>query len=145
MEIGWCAAVRPWQAYRDADVEVQQEIIEVIRAEEHYVGQDHDPMWMPDFRPTGWRGTVEAASSSTIAPAALPEVQLAGGANSRSSRMQSAPTQRQVDYVLGDPVWTPREGLPRRHDSCPHEGRSVAEDRRVDQELMLDEKMRMTS
>ena len=65
---GWCAAVRPWQAYHDTDLEAQQEIIEVFGAEEHYIGQDHDPMWMPDFQPTGWCGTVEAVSCSTSIP-----------------------------------------------------------------------------
>ena len=34
---GWCAAVRPWQAYHDARLEAQQEIIEVTGAEEHYI------------------------------------------------------------------------------------------------------------
>lgn len=96
---GWCAAVRPCQAYHDADLEAQQEIIEVFGAEEHYIGQDHGPLWMPDFQPTGWCRTVEAALSSTSTSAALPEVQPAEGATSWSSRMQSAPTQKQVDYL----------------------------------------------
>ena len=123
----------------------QREIIEVTGAEEHYIGQDHDPMWMPDFQPTGWCGTVGAASSSTSAPAAPPEVQLAGDATYFAELEDAKRPGPEAGGLLGDAVWTPQEELPRRHDPCSHEGRSVAEDRRVDQELMLDEKMRTTS
>ena len=65
---------------------------------EHYFGQDHDPMWMPDFQSVGWSWSSEAASSST-APASttLPASQPA--TSSAASRVQDAPTQKQVNYL----------------------------------------------
>ena len=82
---GWCSAVRPWTAYHDVDKELKSE--EENSIWEHYVGQDHDPMWMPDFQPVGWCGSLEAASSSTApVTTTVPEVQPAEDATSQSSR-----------------------------------------------------------
>ena len=93
---GWCSAMRPWTAYHDVDK--VQEMVKEDSTWEHYFGQDHDPMWMPDFQSDGWSWSPEAASSST-APSSttLPVSQPA--TSCAASRVQDAPTQKQVNYL----------------------------------------------
>ena len=65
---------------------------------ERYFGQDHGPMWMPDFQPVGWYGSPGAASSSTApVPTTLPASQPA--TSCAATRTQTALTQKQVDNL----------------------------------------------